>query len=793
MSAPDKGRPRTFFLNERHELAPEEKGGGGRAPQYAGISWRDKSRQISSSISSVIKTVERSKDPLRQQRVFALARPVKSVTKLSTDKRKAPDGHFKEEMKFGGLQGRVFDRLGLDLMQVTESGDAVVHGSRERLAQLLSRSESLEVLGAREQARWVAIDRFESVPIGLRVDDDWLQSLARDATADVVFELQPVLSRGEADQVLRSIAELVAQRNGGRLLATGNDFSGRYWFRGRAMNNSIREIAKDYFSVQSIHPPLFSLASGTAARKRRASAEVVRPVLQIDPAEARQLPCVAVVDLGVPADHLQLAPYRRGQFVPLSAGPAAGLDHGSFVASRVVFGDYLSEAQLSSAVGTCSFYDVVVGDGFSNRIDDKIVMDAIRGVRAAAPDVRVFNLSFGNYQPLSALGEVERRERRLTLQDLDNFAFANDVVIVVASGNSPPGVVPTVPYPGHVDDPRWGLGAWACGFNTLICGSYVSSLTGNGLVKSIGHPSPFSRIGYGLCNAPVPSFCAEGGNSDEFYNPVPGLGVWGFSGIGFPEDRIGTSHAAPILAREAAIGLSVLQDYCPPGARPFAVTVRAFLALTAEPTTADSYVAALAERTLGFGRPSADRIRTARPGSAVIVWQGVIESSRDVLRVQIPVPRQWVAAAEKPVLRMFVAYDPPANESAGEYWACRTVNVTLHPGPEARGLRAPARGHATYPLFSREFKLRKGEGEDEDDDSDLWLFELKYEEVFDYPPGMDFDPRQRVAIAAELLDLGGNPIDPQPALQALPAAAAMTRLSAQPAPIRQPVILRSMR
>lgn len=138
---------------------------------------------------------------------------------------------------------------------------------------------------------------------------------------------------------------------------------------------------------------------------------------------------------------------------------------------------------------------------------------------------------------------------------------------------------------------------------------------------------------------------------------------------------------------------------------------------------------------------------------------------------------------------MFVAYDPPANESAGEYWACRAVNVTLHPGPEARGLRAPARGHATYPLFLREFKLQKGAP----DDSDLWLFELKYEEVFDYPPGMDFDPRQRVAIAAELLDLGDTPIDPQPALQALPAAAAMTRLSAQPTPIRQPVILRSMR
>jgi Subtilase family len=791
MSEADKSRPRTFFLNERHELAPEEKSGGGRTPKYAGISWREKSRQISSSISSVLQAVEQSKDPLRERRVFALARPVKTLTKLSTDRKKAPNGTFDEETKFGGMHGRAFDRLGLDLMQVTASGDAVVHGSHERLAQLLSRSESLELLGAREQARWVAIDKFDFVPIQLRVDDEWLESFGRDATVDVVFELQPVLSRVEADQVLRSIADVVSRRIGGRLVATGNDFSGRYWFRGRAMNNSIREIAKEYFSVQSIHPPLFSLPSATSNRRR---AEVVRSLPTINPAEARQLPCVAVVDLGVPADHMQLAAYRRGQFVPLSAGPSSQHDHGAFVASRVVFGHYASAAELSSAVGDCSFYDVVVGDGVSNHIDDKIVMDALRGVRGAAPDVRVFNLSFGDYRPLSAFGEVERREKRLTLQDLDNFAFANDVVIVVAAGNSSNGVVPTSPYPGHLDDARWGLGPWACGYNTLVCGSYVSSLAGNGLVKSIGHPSPFTRVGNGLCNSPVPSFCAEGGNATEFYGFEAGLGVWGYSGVGLAEDRAGTSNAAPVLAREAAIGLSVLQEYCPAGARPFAVTVRAFLALTASPTTTDAHIAALTERTLGYGRPSAERMRAPRSGSAVIIWQGVIESSRDVLRVQIPVPRQWIAEAGEPVLRLFVCYDPPVNESAGEYWACRTVSVTLHPGPEARGLRAPARAHATYPLFSREYKLRRSKKEGEEEiESDLWLFELKYEEVFDYPPGMDFDPRQRVAIAGELVDLDENPVDPQPALQGLPASAAMTRLSVQPTPIRQPVILRSTR
>ncbi len=32
--------PRTFYLNEHHELSREEKPTGGRPSQYAGIDWR---------------------------------------------------------------------------------------------------------------------------------------------------------------------------------------------------------------------------------------------------------------------------------------------------------------------------------------------------------------------------------------------------------------------------------------------------------------------------------------------------------------------------------------------------------------------------------------------------------------------------------------------------------------------------------------------------------------------------------------------------------------------------------
>ena len=650
----------------------------------------------------------------------------------------------------------------------------------------MGRAQALNSLGAREQSRWVTIDEFDTIPLQLRVDGAWLNGLDRDSPADAIIELQPVLSRVEADRVMRAIADLLAAHDGQRLVSVGTDFSGRYWFRGKIGRQTIRSIAKDFFSVQAIHSPLYSVTTaGRIARNRPT------PVRQsaIPDVDIRSLPCVAVVDLGVPTDHVYLAAYRRGQFVPQGAGRNAN-DHGSFVASRVVFGDCSTAEKLAAAHGECSFYDVVVGEGYENRINDKLVMDALRGVQAGAPDVRVFNLSFGDYRPLAEFDDVERRERRLELQDLDNFACANDVLIVVAAGNAPPGMIPRPAYPDHHTDDRWALGPWACGYNTLVCGSYVSRIAPHGLVKQVGQPSPFTRVGGGVCDSPVPTFCAPGGNSDESYNVGPDLGVWGFSESGLAEDRMGTSFAAPILARQAALALHSLQAHCAPGTQPFAVTARAFLALTAKPTTNSSFAQTLASLTLGLGEASAGRLIQPQAGSAVILWQGHIESPNDKVRVQVPVPQEWLVQASAPVLRLVVAYDPPVNAASTALWACRRVSVTLHIDPDSRGVVAPARAHATYPLFRRDYKLARHK---DNVTGDVWVLELQYEEVFEYPPGMEFDPRQRVAVAAELVDDGADAVDPQEALQGLPIAAGMNRLSVQQVGLRSPVLIRNRR
>jgi hypothetical protein len=458
----------------------------------------------------------------------------------------------------------------------------------------------------------------------------------------------------------------------------------------------------------------------------------------------------------------------------------------------VVFGDVGGPGPAPLAA--CRYLDVNVAEDIDH-VDTKAVIPTMEAVVGAYPDVRVFNCSFSSHDSLVLCEPVDRRERLITMRDLDNFIFARDVFVVVAAGNSPLGVPPATPYPEHLQDPAWQLGSWAMGFNTLTCGAFVGRLSPEGIAKTIGWPSPFTRIGPGVADAPIPEFSAPGGDSTLQYSYAPGSGVWVISADGLWEDSCGTSLAAPLLAREAALSLSFLQGICSPGARPFAVTVKAFLALTAKSPSLPRRLKALAERTLGRGVASADRFYRPLPGSAVYVWQGVLETTKDMARVQLPVPKEWLQSASEPRLRLVWAWDPPVHDAVPEFWGCRRVNLHVKPIPDGNALRGGSKAHQSYPLIDRVFDIglaRLAEAKLTPLD-DVWVIELSYEEIADYYPGLEFSPQQRVAFVAELFDASETPVSPQPAVQKLPIAATMIRLGVPRTQIATPVIVKARR
>lgn len=779
--------PKHFFLNEHHELARGAKEGGGRVPAFVGINWGTKGARISQSLLRVRDAVKRSPDPLRESRYFVLARPLLKLEKKSKDKRKAQAGKLAVNIDYSEDDSRVFGRLGLDLVQVNPDGSATVHALPSRFEQLLHSSQMLEGLGSREKARWATLDSFDPVPHQFILDHEWFKDLNIKTLVDTVIELQPLLTTVETDQVTRAVAAVLRRASGELLRGIGKDFSGRHWLRGKLLPDSMAKLARGFFSIQSIHAPLFA-AFLASPPPRTVKVAAPKPAAAIPVAD---LPCVAVVDTGIPTQHLYLASYRRGQYVapPPAVGFASG-DHGSLVASRVVFGDLDCTAGTpTTPAAECSFYDVNIALD-NETTDEKSVLPALNAIVGVAPDVRVFNLSFDSRRPLASETPTVKHEKLILVQDLDNFIFANDVLVIVAAGNSPPGLVPATPYPRHFNQLEWSLGTWPRSFNALTCGSFTDRLHADGVAQEQGAPSPFTKVGPGLCESPKPDFAEHGGNGNSTYHFQPGLGVWGCTAAGLWEDRAGTSFAAPLLARQAAITLRHLQRFCEPGSRPFAAAAKAYLALTATQQRLSSALSPLAERTLGRGRASSRWLHQARPDRAMIMWQGILEGPGEIIRVQLPVPREWRAAAAVPRFRLVVAWDSPVNAAVENLWASRKIGTQLRVRLGTEALTGSRGGHKTYPMVERIYDLnRLPKGVVPADD--LWLLEFSYDQAAEYYPGLAFSPQQRLAFAAELYDEAEEPASPQASLQALPVAASMVRFSAGVNAIRNPVILKT--
>jgi hypothetical protein len=775
-----KSEPRHFYLNEQHELTREEREGGGSLLKLAPIDWSKKQATITTSLLKTKSAIENSTDPLRQQRYFLLARPEPSIRKLSTNKQKAPTGEFDEVVDYAGRDAKALGRLGLDVVNVTDAG-AIVHATPEKFQRLQTLSAHLTDVGPAEQARWAMLSAFDVIPETLRADKEWLTYLSPDKEHEAIIELQPLLTRSEGNIVLTSIAERLRRPQNEAIIGSGADFSGRAWVRVRLRLQTILNIIRGYFSIQSVHGPL---ASAFVASKG-ATAAVSPAMLSVT--SASSLPTVGVVDAGVPANHPQLETLRRGTYVDPDSMGMLG-EHGTFVASRVVYGDPRDPIN-DKPHPTCRFLDVIVSRD-AGSAEDKIISRAVNTAAANYSDVRIFNLSLGDYRAFDSYPQVERSERLLLTQDLDNVIFARDIIVVVAAGNSAPGVIPSATYPDHWQDPSWKLGNWALGFNTLTCGSYVRHWTLLGGIATVPYaPSPFSKIGFGLANSRVPDFSAHGGNASPSYSWTSGLGVYGLSSAGLWEDKSGTSFAAPLLARECAFSLQALQTVCSPGSKPFGVTVKALLALTAISHPLPQPLQELARLTLGYGEANSVSVSKAEQNTAIFVWQGVIMDKTDRSKVVFPIPMEWINAAGDPVCEVAVAWDTPVNAAFPNVYGCRHVVIRLRPVETGKAVH-PSRGpHTTYPLRIRTYALKQFI-EKESLTDDLWTIELSYDEICEYPPAQTFIPEQRVAFALRLRDRNEQ-VSPQEYIQKHVLASTMTRLSAALISTQVPVTVKS--
>lgn len=193
-------------------------------------------------------------------------------------------------------------------------------------------------------------------------------------------------------------------------------------------------------------------------------------------------------------------------------------------------------------------------------------------------------------------------------------------------------------------------------------------------------PSPTTRIGPGINNAIKPEFVAPSGNTAfagfsvlRNVDEDPGLAVMSFSHTYTDQlfaFGIGTSYAAPVVARSAAILLKQLEQQYP--LVPQANLVRAFLASSAvvpQPAVEllkDEYGEEGIRRVCGYGMIDDEFAMNAGDRRVTQFHQGTI--MLDTFQIfEVPIPEEFCNAVGKKTMTITLAYDPPVRSRRARY------------------------------------------------------------------------------------------------------------------------------
>lgn len=324
--------------------------------------------------------------------------------------------------------------------------------------------------------------------------------------------------------------------------------------------------------------------------------------------------------------------------------------HGTFVASRCIFGDDI-EYQISqnSLNPYCYVIDVPVFglDSFGNvsGLNDFDLGNAITEVvESLYTEVKVYNLSLGS--PIS----IVDHNHSFLATTLDVLSKEYDVLFVVSSGNIS---LNLGTYPAdHFNHPNARIGSPAESLLALTVGSIAKYEYHTSLSKE-NHISPFSKVGPGTDGGLKPELVTHGGNLLAPYNlnPFSRIASCGLydDGVSISYDN-GTSFSSPIVSRYAQI----LFDYYP-----FANTnlIKALLIHFAEQREVyENFV--FDHKYTGFGEPIIANALYADT-SATYLYQGNLDSD-NYEYIKFNIPEQFVNAEidSKLKLKITIVYNP---------------------------------------------------------------------------------------------------------------------------------------
>lgn len=361
-----------------------------------------------------------------------------------------------------------------------------------------------------------------------------------------------------------------------------------FTLRLRIVGRGLKDFVLNYpYIFEVVEPEDIVLPQAAAAQ----AIQIAQQVMPIAPDPGA--PTVCVIDSGIQEGHSLLQPaidhtvsycYLPATLTTAVADEVAPGGHGTRVAGAILYGEIVptnGTPQLPFWIQNARVLDAQNGMPVE-LFPPKALRAAVTRFNEGARLTRIFNHS------INARGCCRTRYMSSWAAEIDQLCNERDVLIVQSAGNLPIyGNVPFIGigdhlgagrnYPDYLNESSARVANPAQSLQALTVGSVAYGLAESGDWRTFAtqpaSPSAFSRTGPGIWNVIKPEVVEFGGDAVRTNNDPPDIQSGGRIAAACPDlvrstlhapgpasdrDAIGTSYAAPKVARIAAQVQSVL-------------------------------------------------------------------------------------------------------------------------------------------------------------------------------------------------------------------------------------------